>query len=57
MLNPGTVVYVGYTDLSDDRNLDPAVNPTSRRTSFPYLDTGRQLSVKASYLLRYRLAV
>jgi hypothetical protein len=52
ILNPGTALHVGYTDLYDNLALDPMVNPNLRRTGFPDLNTGRQLFVKFSYLLR-----
>ncbi len=53
MLNPGTALYLGYTDLYDNLRLDPTVNPALQRTSFPDLNTGRQVFVKLSCLLRF----
>ncbi len=53
MLNPGTALHLGYTDLYDNLRLDPAVNPALQRTSFPDFNTGRQVFVKLSYLLRF----
>ncbi len=53
MLNPGTALHVGYTDLYDNLRLDPTVNPALQRTSFPDLNTGRQVFVKLSYLIRF----
>jgi hypothetical protein len=53
MLNPGTALHFGYTDLYDNLRLDPSVNPALRRTSFPDLNTGRQVFVKLSYLFRF----
>ncbi len=53
MVNPGTALYVGYTDLYDNLRLDPLPSPALRRTGFPGLNTGRQLFVKLSYLLRF----
>ena len=53
MLNPGTALYVGYTDLYDNWRLDPTVSPALRRTDFPDLNTGRQFFVKVSYLFRF----
>ena len=53
MLNPGTALHFGYTDLYDNLRLDPSVNPALQRTSFPDLNTGRQVFVKLSYLLRF----
>ncbi len=53
MLNPGTALHVGYMDLYDNLHLNPSVNPSLRRTAFPDLNTGRQVFVKVSYLLRF----
>ena len=53
MLNPGTALYVGYTDLFDNLRLDPMVSPVLKRTAFPDLNTGRQVFVKLSYLFRF----
>jgi hypothetical protein len=53
MLNPGTALYVGYTDLYDNWRLDPARPPNLFRTDFPGLNTGRQFFFKLSYLLRF----
>jgi hypothetical protein len=47
MLNPGTALYVGYTDLYDNWRLDPTRPPT------PLQSTARQLFLKLSYLLRF----
>ena len=52
MLNPGTALHVGYTDLYDNYRLDPTVSPKLFRTGFPDLNTGRQFFVKLSYLFR-----
>jgi hypothetical protein len=52
MLNPGTALYVGYTDLYDNWRLDPTLSPALRRTDFPNFNTGRQFFVKLSYLFR-----
>ncbi len=52
ILNPGTALHIGYTDLYDNLALDPLLNPTLRRTRYPDLNTGRQFFVKLSYLLR-----
>jgi hypothetical protein len=53
MLNPGTALYVGYTDLYDNLALVPSLSPGIRRTVFPDLNTGRQFIVKLSYLLQF----
>jgi len=52
MLNYGTALYVGYTDLYNNVALDPTVSPNLRRTAFPDTSTGRQFFVKLSYLFR-----
>jgi hypothetical protein len=53
MLNPGTALYVGYTDLYDNWRLDPTRPPYLFRTDFPGLNTGRQFFFKLSYLFRF----
>jgi hypothetical protein len=53
MVNPGTALYVGYTDLYDNYELDPRISPALKRTAFPGLNTGRQVFVKLSYLFRF----
>jgi hypothetical protein len=53
MLNPGTALYVGYTDLHENYRLDPMRSPALSRTTDPNLNTGRQVFVKLSYLLRF----
>ncbi len=53
MLNPGTALYVGYTDLYENYGLNPLESPELYRTSRPDLNTGRQFFVKLSYLLRF----
>lgn len=53
MLNPGTALHVGYTDLYDNLRFDPSRSPALERTTFPGLNTGRQVFVKLSYLFRF----
>lgn len=53
MVNPGTALHVGYTDLYDNLRYDPTISPMLKRTASPDLNTGRQFFVKLSYLLRY----
>jgi hypothetical protein len=53
MLNPGTALYAGYTDLYENYRLDPLLSPALYRTTNPTLNTGRQFFVKLSYLLRF----
>jgi hypothetical protein len=53
MLNPGTALYVGYTDLYENYALNPLASPELYRTNKPELNTGRQFFVKLSYLVRF----
>jgi len=47
MLHPGTAVYLGYSDRRENLALDGL-----RRPGPPSLNTGRQIFIKLSYLLR-----
>ena len=52
LLNPGTALYVGYTDTYE--NLALVGSPLSvDRSPRPDTSTGRQLFVKLSYLFRF----
>ena len=51
LLNPGTAVYVGYTDGYQNVAFDDEAG--LRTTRRPTTSTGRQLFVKTSYLLRF----
>ena len=51
LLNPGTAVYVGYTDRRENLTIDSGQISTVRRTD-SVLNTGRQFFVKLSYLFR-----
>jgi hypothetical protein len=53
MLNPGTAIYVGYTNQRENFVLDPSAPGGLRRTLVPGLGTGNQFFIKASYLLRF----
>jgi hypothetical protein len=53
MLNPGTALYAGYTDLYENYRLNPMMSPALDRTTNPGLNTGRQVFVKLSYLFRF----
>ena len=53
MLNPGTALYAGYTDLYENYRLNPMMSPALDRTTNPDLNTGRQVFVKLSYLFRF----
>jgi len=52
LLNPGTALYVGYTDRRENLALEPTTPPILRRTDSPGLVAGRQVFLKASYLIR-----
>ncbi len=52
LLNPGTAVYVGYTDRYESDPFEAFTGPFARRD--PRLrSSGRQIFVKASYLFRF----
>ena len=54
LLNPGTAICVGYN--SDLQNLDPPLASTPDgllRTRHTFLNDGRQVFIKLSYLFRY----
>lgn len=53
LLHPGTAVYVGYSDAYENLVYNANLNPTLQRTQFPGTNTGRQVFVKISYMLRY----
>lgn len=52
LLNPGTALYVGYTDIYENWALDPTVSPRVWRSNSPVTSVGRQFFVKLSYLFR-----
>jgi hypothetical protein len=55
LLNPGTALYIGYTDRYENLALDPSLPPSLslQRTVGPTTSTGRQFFVKLSYLFRF----
>jgi hypothetical protein len=53
MLHPGTALYVGATDIYENWTMNPLLPPYVQRSPIPGLNTGRQVFVKLSYLLRY----
>jgi len=57
LVHPGTAIYVGYnSDLANiNRNLgpDPYDHTEVARTPNSFINDGRQLFVKVSYLLRF----
>ncbi len=52
VLNPGTALYVGYTDTYENLRVGGAP-PGLCRTGSPDVSTGRQFFVKVSYLFRF----
>lgn len=53
LINPGTALYVGYTDSYENLALDSTVEPRLRRTVSPATLTGRQFFVELRYLFRF----
>jgi hypothetical protein len=51
LVNPGTALYIGYTDGYDNVRLDPIAGLLPKRS--PTTSTGRQVFVKTSYLFRF----
>ncbi len=52
LMNPGTALYVGYTDTYENLQFGPAA-PWGQRYGAPQTSTGRQFFVKMSYLFRF----
>ncbi|HEX8198230.1 MAG TPA: DUF5916 domain-containing protein [Pyrinomonadaceae bacterium] len=53
LLNPGTALYIGYTDNYENLTLVPGTPSTLLRTGMPTTSTGSRLFVKISNLFRY----
>ena len=53
LLHPGTALYVGFTDIYQNLLLDPSKPPYLQLSRFPDMNTGRQIFVKLTYLLRF----
>ena len=53
LANPGTALYVGYTDRYDNVVVEETMPPTLRPTASPRTSTVRQFFVKLSYLFRH----
>ena len=53
LVNPGTALYVGYTDVYANLRIDPRVSPAVLPADSVTTSTGRQFFVKMSYLLRF----
>jgi hypothetical protein len=52
-LNPGTALYVGYTNSYENLALDPSEPSGLRRTMLPTVPMGRQIFIKLKYLFRF----
>ncbi|HXG95147.1 MAG TPA: DUF5916 domain-containing protein [Blastocatellia bacterium] len=52
-VNPGTALYVGYSNGFENLALTQTLPPVLQRTLSPTTVTGRQFFVKMSYLLRF----
>ena len=50
LVNPGTALYVGYSDRYENFRLLPGNPPVLERTSSPGMSMGRQVFVKLNYL-------
>jgi len=53
LLNPGTALYVGYTDRRENLAFDSSSLTGLQRTMSPFFPKDRQLFVKISYLFRF----
>ena len=53
LVNPGTALYLGYTDRYENWVLGPGDPPTLDRSRRPDMSVGRQLFFKLSYLWRF----
>jgi len=53
LLNPGTALYIGYTDRRENLAFDSSSLTGLQRTMSPFFPKDRQLFVKISYLFRF----
>jgi hypothetical protein len=53
LVNPGTALYAGYTDLYENLDVGRIVPSVLTRTAGLSTSTGRQFFVKLSYLFRF----
>lgn len=53
LLNPGTALFIGYSDIRENLALIDSEPPRLGRTGSPGTSTGRQFFVKLSYLFRF----
>ena len=52
LINPGTALYIGYTDLRENLLIAPETSSLIH-TKFPITSTGRKVFVKFSYFFQY----
>jgi len=52
LFQPGTAIYVGYTDAYENLRLNPPPLSSIQSTSWPGTSVGREFFVKVSYLFR-----
>ena len=50
LVNPGTALYVGYSDRYENLRMLPGNPPTLERSGSPVMSVGRQVFVKLNYL-------
>jgi hypothetical protein len=53
LLHPGTALYLGFTDARENLRLVGSPPEEIERSQNPHLSVGRQIFVKASYLVRF----
>jgi hypothetical protein len=53
LINPGTALFLGYSDVHENLALTATVPPGLGRTGSPGTSTGRQFFVKLSHLFRF----
>jgi hypothetical protein len=53
LLNPGTALYIGYTDIYEDLSVTSMAPLALRRFGAPTFSTGRQFFIKMSYPFRF----
>jgi hypothetical protein len=53
MLNPGTAIYVGFTDGYENLLIIPGQTATLERTASPFNSAGRRFFIKVNNLIRF----
>lgn len=53
MLNPGTAIYIGYSDLYENVLFIPGSSPSLARAGMPFNSTGRRIFIKMNRLFRF----